>query len=131
MGNLAGVLKPDLVIPFKLDKNAAKAGLSKHVMGKRLLPKVFKDQNHIDEIKAMYVPFWLFDADAKADIRYRATRVRSWSDGTYRYTETSFFSVKRGGDLKFANVPVDGNAGKSGDRTRNKRIIVIHFDLLI
>ncbi len=47
----AGVLRPDLVIPFKLDKKAAKEGLMKHISGKRLLPKVFKDQNHIDEIK--------------------------------------------------------------------------------
>lgn len=109
MGNLAGMLKPDIVIPFKLDKNAAKAGLSKHVMGKKLLPKIFKDQNHIDEIKAMYVPFWLFDADADANVRYRATRVRTWSDRHFRYTETSFYSVNRAGTLKFADVPVDGS----------------------
>lgn len=54
----------------------------RHLRGKRLLPKVFKDQNHIDEIKGIYVPFWLFDTDADADIRYRATKVRSWSDKT-------------------------------------------------
>lgn len=51
MGRFAGDLKPDYVIPFKLDKKAAKANLNKHLMGKRLLPKVFKDQNHIDEVK--------------------------------------------------------------------------------
>ena len=59
MGQFSGALKPDLVIPFKLDKKAAKAGLMKHLTGKRLLPKIFKDQNHIDEIKGVYVPFWL------------------------------------------------------------------------
>ena len=63
MGQFTGALKPDLVIPFKLDKKAAKAGLLKHLTGKRLLPKIFKDQNHIDEIKGVYVPFWLFDTD--------------------------------------------------------------------
>ena len=51
MNQFSGALKPDLVIPFKLDKKAAKAGLMKHLTGKRLLPKVFKDQNHIDEIR--------------------------------------------------------------------------------
>ena len=35
--------------------------------GKVLLPKVFKDENKIEEIKGLYVPFWLFDADADAD----------------------------------------------------------------
>ena len=52
MGKLSGSLKPDLVIPFKLDKKAAKAALKNHYSGKRLLPKVFRDENHIDEIKA-------------------------------------------------------------------------------
>ena len=55
MGQFAGALKPDVVIPFKLNKKAAKEGLMKHLTGKRLLPKIFKDQNHIDEIKGIYV----------------------------------------------------------------------------
>lgn len=109
-GQLSGALKPDCIIPFKLDKTAAKAALQKHYGGKRLLPKVFKDQNHIDEIKGVYVPFWLFDADAQASIRYKATRVRTYSDSDYHYKETSCFSVSRGGVLGFERVPVDGSS---------------------
>ena len=109
-GQLEGVLKPDLVIPFKLDKKAAKEALKKHYAGKKLLPKVFKDENHIDEIKGMYVPFWLFDADADASIRYKATRVRSWSDSRYYYTETQHYHVARDGSLGFRYVPVDGSS---------------------
>jgi len=74
MGQLSGALKPDYIIPFKLDKKAAKEALRKHYEGKRLLPKVFKDENHIDEVKGVYVPFWLFDAEADANMRYKATR---------------------------------------------------------
>lgn len=71
MGQFSGSLKPDYVIPFQVDKKAAKAALKQHYGGKRLLPKVFKDQNHIDEIKGIYVPVWLFNADADANIRYK------------------------------------------------------------
>ena len=60
-GQFAGALRPDLIIPFKLDKKAAKAKLQEHLKGKTLLPRVFRSQNHIDEIKGVYVPFWLFD----------------------------------------------------------------------
>lgn len=109
-GRLTGSLKPDVVIPFKLDKKAAKAALKQHCSGKRLLPRVFRDENHIDQIKGIYVPYWLFDAGAQARIRYKATRVRSWSDAQFNYTETSFYSVTRGGTLAFENVPVDGSA---------------------
>ena len=110
MGQFRGELKPDLIIPFKLDKEAAKRGLMSHMKGKKLLPKVFKDQNHIDEIKGLYVPFWLFDATADANIRYKGTRVRTWSDSKYIYTETSYFSLIRGGTVSFSHVPVDGSS---------------------
>lgn len=114
MGQFSGDLKPDLVIPFKLDKKAAKAGLEEHLKGKRLLPKVFRDQNHIDEIKGVYVPFWLFNADANANMRYRCTRVRTWSDSDYEYKETSYYNAIRRGSLGFDRVPVDG-ASKIAD----------------
>lgn len=110
MGQFSGDLKPDYVIPFKLDKAAAMDALKRHYQGKRLLPKVFKDQNHIDEIKGVYVPFWLFDADADAHLRYKVSRVRSWSDSQYNYTETSYFAVVRAGQLGFERVPVDGSS---------------------
>ena len=47
-GQFAGMLRPDLIIPFKLDKKAAKAKLQEHLKGKTLLPRVFRSQNHID-----------------------------------------------------------------------------------
>ena len=109
MGQFSGALKPDFVIPFKLDKKAAKEALLNHYKGKRFLPKVFRDQNHIEEIKGVYVPFWLFDADANANVRYKGSRIRVWSDSRYEYTETSFFSVIREGTLGFEKVPVDGS----------------------
>ena len=108
-GQFAGALKPDLVIPFKVDKKSAIAALQNHYKGKLLLPKVFKDQNHIKEVKGQYVPVWLFDTDADAFVRYKATRTRTWSDSQYRYTETSHYSVTRGGGIGFENVPVDGS----------------------
>ena len=115
MGQFSGALRPDFVIPLKLDKNAAKAGLQKHLTGKRLLPKIFKDQNHIDEIKGVYVPFWLFDTDADARVRYRTTKLRCWSDSEYNYTETSHFLVHRGGSVGFEHVPVDGSSRMADD----------------
>jgi len=109
-GQFSGALRPDIVIPFQLDKEAAKAGLEKHLEGRRLLPKVFKSQNHIDEIKGVYIPFWLFDTDTDANIRYKATKVRHWSDADYDYTETEYYSVMRSGELGFDDVPVDGSS---------------------
>ena len=114
-GRLSGVLKPDYVIPFQLDKKAAKDALKKHLEGKRLLPKVFKSEHHIDEIKGIYVPFWLFDASAQADLNFKGTRTRMWSDSKFNYTETSHFAIHRSGSLGFSNVPVDGSQKMADD----------------
>jgi len=109
MGQFSGALKPDYVIPFKCSKDDAVKALKKHYGGKRLLPKIFTEQNHIEEVKGIYVPVWLFDADADANIRYKATRTRIWSDSSYHYTETSFYSIIRSGSIGFERVPVDGS----------------------
>ena len=114
-GKLSGDLRPDFVIPFKLDKEAAKRGMMEHLKGKPLLPKAFKSENHIDEIKGVYVPFWLFDADADASFRYKATKVSVWTDANYRYTKTSHFSVARAGNIAFDRVPVDGSSKMADD----------------
>ncbi len=108
-GQFSGTLMPDLIVPFKLDKEAAKAALREHFKGKKLLPRAFSSENHLDEVKGVYVPFWLFDADCDADMSFNASRVRSWSDRNYRYTETRYYRLYRSGSVSFANVPVDGS----------------------
>ena len=108
--NVTNALRPDCVIPFQLDKNAAVAALKKHMSGKPLLPKVFKDENHIRQIKGVYVPFWLYDASADAEAHFHATRVRTWADSRYLYTKTSHYRVWRSGKIAFSGVPVDGSS---------------------
>ena len=114
-GQFTGDLRPDLVVPFKLSKEQAKAALSQFLNKKPLLPKLFKSQNRIESIQGIYVPFWLFDTDAEANIRYKATRVHHWSDSNYNYTRTSFYSLFRAGTIRFENVPVDGSSKLSND----------------
>ena len=53
-GRLSGDLKPDYVIPFKLDKKAAEAALRNHMKGKRLLPNLFRSENRISEVKGVH-----------------------------------------------------------------------------
>ena len=109
MGNLKGDLKPDFIIPFKYDKKAAKEAFANHLKGKKLLPSVFTSGNHIDEIKGIYVPFWVYDSDANASIRYKCTKSKTHVEGDQEITETEYYTVLRGGAISYANVPVDGS----------------------
>ena len=108
-GHFTGMLKPDYILPFKLDKNAAVSALKEFYRGKKLLPKTFKEENHIEEIKGVYVPFWLFDGTAEADMEFAATRSRSYTQGNKRITETDHFRVRRSGTVHFHRIPVDGS----------------------
>jgi DNA-directed RNA polymerase subunit RPC12/RpoP len=114
-GQLSGSLRPDCIIPFQLNKEAAIDALTKHLSNKRLLPKSFKTKKTLDEITGVYVPFWLFNADIEANMRYKATKVRTWSDARFIYTETKHFNVARSADMSFDNVPVDASSKMPDD----------------
>lgn len=114
-GQFSGDLRPDLVIPFKLDKKAAKEAFKKHLSDKKFVPKSFLSDNRIDEIKGVYVPHWLFTCDAVANANFKATQVRTWSDNNYNYKETSYYDVYRSGNIGFDNVPVDGSTKMPDD----------------
>ena len=105
----SGALKPDLIIPFKLSKEDAKAALKKHMSGKKLLPRLFSKDSHLEEIKGVYVPFWLYGADVSAHYNFKATKVRSWRSGNREFTETTHYRLERAGGLSFDDVPVDGS----------------------
>ena len=104
-----GQFKPDYIIPFTKTKDDAVKAYSQYVKSKKLLPKVFFDQNHIDEIKGVYVPFWLFSATQDYSGSFEGTKIRTWSDSKYNYTETSHYSIERAGSETFDQVPEDGS----------------------
>ena len=108
-GRLTGGLKPNYIIPFKLEKDAARENLDKYFKGKILLPNDFKALNKVKEITSLYVPYWLFDAEVSGMANFKTTKVRTWSDSNYRYRETSYFQVLRNGDIAFEKLPVDAS----------------------
>jgi len=114
-GQLTGMLKPDYVIPFQLDKEAAMNGLRKHYQGKKLLPDAFARENQIGKIQGIYVPFWLFDGRAHADFRFNATRTHVRETRDERITSTEHYNLYRTGDLAFRKIPADASSKMPDD----------------
>ena len=108
-GQFSGGLKPSLIIPFKLDKEAAKNALKKYYNGKKFLPKAFSDKNHIEEIKGVYVPFWLYDCKISGDITYDGVISRTHKSGNLEITEQDHYIVEREGSISFEKIPVDAS----------------------
>lgn len=109
-GQFTGGRKPELVIPFKLDKQAAIQALKAYYRGKKFLPKTFCDKNHIEEIQGVYVPFWLCDCQVSGSVTYHATTSRTWEEDDYEITETDHYLVERSGHVAFERVPVDASS---------------------
>lgn len=107
--NLTGFVKPNGVIPFKIDQKGLADRIKAFCKGKWLLPKNFVTANKIKEVQGVYVPFWLFDCTCDGDATYETTRVRHWSDSSYNYTETSYYYATIDGSMSFSRIPVDGS----------------------
>lgn len=106
---VSGGLRPDAVIPFKTTKEDAQAAFVKLCKGKPLLPKDFTSQKRIEKITGIYVPFWLYACSGKQSGRYKATRVRHWSDAKYIYKRTDHFLLTRSASADFVGIPMDGS----------------------
>ncbi len=107
---LSGAFKPDVVIPFQVTKEEAEAALKRFYEGKFFLPKSFKSENRIKEIKGVYVPFWIYDCNVDAAFSYDATKSHTWSDSRYIYTKTDHYMVERRANIPFNNIPADGSS---------------------
>lgn len=114
-GQFSGALRPDYIIPFKLDKEQALSILKNHYKGKFFMPGEFKKKDTVDKIQGVYVPFWLFDGEAEGTVEFRAERVSITKRGKEEITRTDHYRLLRGGSLRFEKVPVDASTKMPDD----------------
>lgn len=112
---LSGGFSPSLVIPFKIDKEAAKEIYRKWVKKGPLTPRKLASQAIIDKITGIYAPFWLYDYTATDCMEAAATRTRSERRGEYQYIYTDHFSVYRDVKADFARIPADASSKMPDD----------------
>lgn len=107
--NVTGLIKPNAIIPFKINSKGLADRIKQFCHGKKLLPKNFLSENKIREVQGIYVPFWLYSCKADGAATFETTRVRTWTTSSYNYTETSFYYVTCDGSMRFEKIPVDGS----------------------
>lgn len=106
---LSGVMAPSKIIPFKISKEKAQEAFKKWCGNGKLTPKDFMTADRIKNISGMYIPFWLYDLNTRVQARGRGTKVRTYRQGNYMYTETRHFDVYRDLDMHYVKVPVDAS----------------------
>ncbi|WP_069999086.1 TFIIB-type zinc ribbon-containing protein [Cellulosilyticum sp. I15G10I2] len=116
---LSGNMAPAKVIPFKISKEKAMDAFKAWCKNGLLTPKGFMSADRVKSITGIYVPFWLYDLNAKAYVDATCTRVRTYSRGEYIFTETSYYDVHRSVDLNYIKVPADASE-KMNDELMDK-----------
>ncbi|MBR1693104.1 MAG: hypothetical protein IJ711_10105 [Lachnospiraceae bacterium] len=111
-----GMYKPELVVPFAIDKAKATAALLDFTKGKKLLPKAFTEGNRIQEITGLYVPFWLYSCHAKGFVSFEGVKVKKWEDKNYTYEKKDHYHITRSGEMDFERIPADAST-KMDDAT--------------
>lgn len=106
---ISGEYTPHLVLPFKITKEQAVEAIKAEFKKRFFTPKEYMSYASISKMEGTYVPFFMYDFHS--DITYRAigTKVRTWTTGDYKYTETSYFQVGRDLDADFRGIPVDAS----------------------
>ncbi len=106
---LTGNLAPAKVVPFTISKEQAQEAFKKWCKKGRLTPSDFMTADRIKNITGLYVPFWLYDMNGRGEAEATCTRVRTYSDANWIYTETKYYNVYRKVDLNYSRVPCDAS----------------------
>ncbi|MBQ6814182.1 MAG: hypothetical protein IJP13_01450 [Lachnospiraceae bacterium] len=115
-GRLEGALKPQKVIPFRIQKDQAVAAYKKWAGKGLVTPSGFRKQSTIEKITGIYVPFWLYDYGSDAHVSAHATKRRTDRRGNTIYEHTDHFQVGRHIRADFEKIPADASE-KMDDRT--------------
>lgn len=106
---IEGRYEPNVILPFKINKYMAVEALNNEFKKRTFTPSTFLSEKSLSNMRGIYVPFWLYDYQARYDFRGQGTRVRSWVSGNTEYTETSYYDVIRQMEADFDKVPVDAS----------------------
>ena len=107
--NVTAGLRPNGIIPFKIQPNQLAAAVRDYYKGRKLLPFNFFSDNKIGSPRGIYVPFWLYNCSIKGGMTLKGDKVSSYTDSGYRYTETSEYDLQREAEMNFERIPVDAS----------------------
>lgn len=99
----------DVVLPFQITRHEAEDKLKQEFGKKLFLPGSFLSQKTLENMKGMYVPFWMYDYNSDIDYQAIGTKVKTWTSGDRKYTETSYYDVARKLHVDYENIPVDAS----------------------
>ena len=106
---VSGADMPSRIIPFKKTREEALDIFRRKMKRKLLIPAIFKSTVENSDIRSVYIPFKLFDANCSANVIALCKRITKWRDSRYEYTKTDTYEARRAGMMDFCGLPVDAS----------------------
>ena len=128
-GRLSGRYKPDKIIPFKKTKEDAIEGFKQWCGKKKFLPKCFRSEKTLEEIKGIYVPFWIADCCVNGELVALCKKSSSHRSGNTITTTTKEYTAVRRGSIIYRGVPADGSSRANDQLMEN--IEPFNYDELV
>lgn len=110
-----GMYRPDLVVPFTVDRKRAQEALREFYRGKKLLPRTFTETSRVENMTGLYVPFWLMSCHASGSVTFEGVKKKEWEDAQYKYEKKDAYRAVRSGEMDFAHIPVDASTKMDDD----------------
>lgn len=117
-GRLEGAFLPDKIIPFEIPKEEAVKRFLEFVGRKKFVPKAFFSKQQIESISGVYFPYWNYSTKIEGELSGEAKKLRSWTTGNIRYTETKFYQVRRKGMVTLTNMTENALQKANADLAR-------------
>jgi hypothetical protein len=123
---------PDVVLPFNLKREEAKAEIEKFVAKRKFYAHPeFKKEFNADNVMGVYLPYMIVDVNAHSTLVGQGEHeVRRYTVGTGKDKETYYdadlYDVEREFDIVVEGLTVESSADKRNNKVRNKTNNVIN-----
>lgn len=113
----AAVIKPDGIVPFRVDRHQAQVGFREYVTKRFFAPGNLKKAYEEGKLEGWYIPFWTFDAQGVGDYSAEGGKSVKVKKEGRDVTETRWFPVRGRVQKLFDDVLVCATNSASKDMT--------------
>lgn len=123
---------PDIVLPFKLKKEEAKAAIEKFVGRRKFYAHPdFKKEFSASNVMGVYFPYMIVDVNGHANLSGQGEHlVRKYTEGSEKdkvtYYDADLYNVERDFDVVVKGLIIEANSDKLDKKSKNKTNNVIN-----
>ncbi len=103
-GQVAGDFKPDMIVPFEIDRKQAEEHFLDFVHKKKFVPNAFFNRKQIEKLSGVYFPYWVYDGEVAGKLEAEGSKIRVWVAGDTEYTETKVYRLERDGIVSIRDL---------------------------